>query len=407
MSTKAGCFTACLAAFTAMTLSVNAADRTWDGEGGDGIWGTAANWSADTTPTVADWAIISTNGVPPGKRIFLRGDQTIQALGFTGSACDTIIDGEGSNTLTLTTGAVSGGSGAVKGVIACDVILGASGSWAAPDSYLSTIFCYGNVSDGGNGYGVTFAGSQNRAIVVGGHWDIGGSMTLNCRAIRIGGVYTNADESIRYGGSVTNATGVYLDGRLNDSDNETTLTIENTDAANSDRIQGNTAIGSLRSGGRIVFNGNASTPVQERVQTLDMQGGRLSITVTGKSAAVPTELIFGSVNRTSGSALALATNVAGRIIVENAVNTNGIWQPWCFFGSYYAKAEADGTIISTVNSDYLTPAPSGNDPTGLYRFTASDLTLDAPTAMWGLRWDSTSAQTINLGQNDLTIGQVP
>ncbi len=221
-----------------------AADRTWDGEAGDGLWDTAANWSADTVPGAADRAIITTAGVPADKRIRLRGDKTILQLAFTGTSCDTIIDGEGSNTLTLVNGTIGGtGSGAIKGVVACDVILGASGSVSGPDSYLSTVFCYGKVTDGGNGYGSTFVGSQNRSVVVGGEWDIGGPLAINCRTARIGGVYTNADGVAQYGGSVTNATGVYLDGRLSDSDNETLLTIENLYAADSDRIRGGHRVG--------------------------------------------------------------------------------------------------------------------------------------------------------------------
>jgi hypothetical protein len=335
----------------------------------------------------------------------LRGDRTVLSLAFTGTACDAIVDGEGSNTLTLTSGMVGGtGSGAVKSVIACDVVLGASSSWTGPDSYLSTVFCYGNVTDNGNGCSMTFAGTQNRSIVFGGRWDIGGPMILNCRTIRMGGVYTNADGVALYGGSITNSPGIYLDGRLNDSGNDTAFTIENTYAADSDRIRGGTALGSLRCGGGVTFFGNAADAVQERVASLDLQSGRLGITVTGRNVSVPTDLIFENVSRVSGTSLGIAASVGGRFIVEGATNTNGIWQPWCFMNGYYAKVIANASITNTVDADYLTAAASANDPNRIYRFNAADLTLEEDTSMWGLRWDRSTAQTLNLGGYDLTIG---
>jgi len=400
---KRGMLMAALVSGTAAVLV--AADRTWDGEGGDGLWDTAANWSGDTVPGAADRAIITTAGVPADKRIRLRGDKTILQLAFSGAACDTIVDGEGSNTLTLVNGTIGGtGSGAVKGVVACDVILGASGSVSGPDSFLSTIFCYGKVTDGGNGYGSTFVGTQNRSVVIGGAWDIGGPLTINCRTARIGGVYTNADDVALYGGSVTNATGVYLDGRLSDSDNETTLTIENLYQADSDRIRGATALGSLRSGGRVILNGHATDGVYERIAKLDMQAGRLSLTAAGKTATVATDLIIESVERASGSALAIGASAGGRVIVEGATNTNGMWKPWCFINGYYSKVDSSNALIATVNADYLAADATGSDPSKLYRFSTDELTLAEPSSMWGLRVDGTMAQTLDLGVYDLTIG---
>lgn len=108
--------------------------------------------------------------------------------------------------------------------------------------------------------------------------------------------------------------------------------------------------------------------------------------------------------RASGTALGIATNVGGRVIVEGAVNTNGLWQPWCFFNNYYSKVGPSNVLSSTFNADYAAPAATGNDPTKLYRFTASSLALGESSSLWGLKWDSSSAQTLDLGPYDLTIG---
>ncbi|MDP9468964.1 MAG: autotransporter adhesin family protein, partial [Chloroflexota bacterium] len=47
-----GC--AVLAASLASAPNVQGATRTWDGGGGDGLWSTAANWTADTVPIAGD-----------------------------------------------------------------------------------------------------------------------------------------------------------------------------------------------------------------------------------------------------------------------------------------------------------------------------------------------------------------
>lgn len=389
---------------------VSAVDRTWDGEGGDGLWGTAANWSGDTVPGSADRAIITTNGFDTAvRRIYLsEATNTINELRFAGADNNVIVDGQGVNCLRINNGSISGPGypgPAVKSVLGCDVILGASGTWTPADNWTSTIYAYGKVSDGGNGYSVTFGGTQNANIVIGGAWDIGGSINIMHNSTRIGGVYTNALEEAFYGGSVTNAVGVYLDGRMGSTDqSETALTLENLYQPDSDRIRGAVKLGTKRTGGALIFNGNAADAVAERVSTLDLQSGRLSLTVAGRTASVATDLIFDTVQRASGTALQVTTNTGGRLIVEGATNTNGTWQPWCFFGPNYSKVGPANTLSSSFTADYLTPAATGSDPTKLYRLTAASLALEEDSSMWGLKWDSGSAQTLDLGPYDLTIG---
>ena len=203
-------------------------------------------------------------------------------------ADNVIIDGEETYALTIKNGVISGpgwGTPKISSALSCDVILGASGSWTLPENWQSVLSLYGRVTDEGNGYSVSLGGNQNMYYVIGGPWEIGGSINLQAAGARIGGVYSNAAAAVFYGGSVTGAVGVYLDGRMNSNDqSDTMLTIENQYQADSDRIRGATRLGTKRTGGGIVFNGNATSPVAERVSALDLQSGRLGLTVTGITA---------------------------------------------------------------------------------------------------------------------------
>ncbi len=154
----------------------------------------------------------------------------------------------------------------------------------------------------------------------------------------------------------------------------------------------------------MTFSGHASEGVYERIAKLDLQGGRLGLTAAGKTATVATDLILESVERASGTALGIGASAGGRVIVEGATLTNGIWKPWCFINGYYSKVDSSNALVATVNADYLTAGATGSDPTRLYRFSTAELTLAEPSSMWGLRVDGAMEQTLALGAHDLTIG---
>ncbi|MGE4490171.1 MAG: hypothetical protein AB7E95_11580, partial [Kiritimatiellales bacterium] len=48
-----------LAVLVVNGLVVQAATITWDGEGGDDNWSTAANWSTDTVPSASDGVVFA------------------------------------------------------------------------------------------------------------------------------------------------------------------------------------------------------------------------------------------------------------------------------------------------------------------------------------------------------------
>lgn len=73
----------------AMPFMGNSSVIQWDGEGADGLWNTAANWSGDIIPTVADDVILNnvfvsgtyTVNLPPGTDSVLIRSLTITAAG--------------------------------------------------------------------------------------------------------------------------------------------------------------------------------------------------------------------------------------------------------------------------------------------------------------------------------------
>lgn len=70
--------------------SLNAAIITWDGGGGDGKWGTAANWNTDSVPGVADIAVLGVGA----SSVSVATSAAVGTVNFGAAAT-------GTNTLTL------------------------------------------------------------------------------------------------------------------------------------------------------------------------------------------------------------------------------------------------------------------------------------------------------------------
>ena len=312
-----------------------------------------------------------------------------------------MVEGLG-QTLTIRSGKISGdGNGTQTGGLACNVVIGGSSTWAPLTTFGSRLKAFGNVSDQGGGHSVTFVGDSNGGTVIGGNWDIGGSLIPQCYTVVIGATYTDSSSVTTYGGKILSAAGIALDCRMGYSDNhDTYFVLDNTAAADSDRIGGGIPVRTVRNGGSLELKGNASTPVAESISLLDLQSGQLK---TLRANGASTDLIIESVQRVSGTSLLFSDANGGRTRITGATNTNGIWKPWAFNGSNYVKVGADDTILACATGDYLALASAGNDPTKLYK-TASNIALTDDTGVWGLRLYATTAQTLDLGAHDLTLG---
>lgn len=91
-------------ALACFPTAAGAATRTWDGGGGDGVWGTAANWSGDVAPATGDDVVISVAGSVVVE--FKSGTARIRSLQCSGG-------------LTLSGGTLSfsGGASSVNGAL--------------------------------------------------------------------------------------------------------------------------------------------------------------------------------------------------------------------------------------------------------------------------------------------------
>lgn len=78
------------------------ADFTWDGGGGDGLWSTPTNWTADAAfPGLSDRAIFNSPQFGPPTPINLGGSQSVNHLIFNGNATSYTIGVAGTDTLTF------------------------------------------------------------------------------------------------------------------------------------------------------------------------------------------------------------------------------------------------------------------------------------------------------------------
>jgi hypothetical protein len=82
----------CLTVVLVLAGSATAVTRNWDGDGSDGQWTTAANWSDDTKPTGSDDANI--DGSTTAYTVTLSGTEVVDAVGV-----------QNASTLTVATGA--------------------------------------------------------------------------------------------------------------------------------------------------------------------------------------------------------------------------------------------------------------------------------------------------------------
>ena len=362
--------------FSLLALATSAwgVTRTWDGGGGDNAWGTAANWSNDTVPATNDQARLVPLTVP----IQLVSNQIVGDVQFSGTPNATMVEGLG-QTLTIRSGKISGdGNGTQTGGLACNVVIGGSSTWAPLTTFGLRLKAFGNVSDQGGGHSVTFVGDSNGGTVIGGTWNIGGSLIAQCYTVVVGASYTDSSSVTTYGGKILSAAGIALDCRMGYSDNhDTYFVLDNTAAADSDRIGGGIPVRTVRNGGSLELKGNASTPVAESISLLDLQSGQLK---TLRANGASTDLIIESVQRVSGTSLLFSDANGGRTRITGATNTNGIWKPWAFNGSNYVKVGADDTILACATGDYLALASAGNDPTKLYK-TASNIALTDDTGV--------------------------
>jgi len=181
------------------------AGTTWDGGGGgDLAWETAANWDGDELPAfdgtddivfdlmaaLDDVTVV--NGAKSINSLTLNGDQAMSIIG---------------DAITLQSGNVSR-TGAANDVMVSNAIeLGAPGTWNMSTSGGSTTTFNGPISDGGNGYGMTF--NDSRALALNGVVSVGGNLIVD-GATKYMSVALGGDNSARTGDTIVNEGGLYV-----------------------------------------------------------------------------------------------------------------------------------------------------------------------------------------------------
>ncbi|NLB70317.1 MAG: hypothetical protein GX804_11680 [Lentisphaerae bacterium] len=385
-----------------MMAFANAATITWQNNTEDGLWGTPENWSGGLVPTEVDTAVLPYIEDSDG-RVTLDSDFEVSSFQLQGLG--TILDGLNTYKLILKGRGMVGGNVKTEGTVLADLLLMNDGELTSPSNWDSRIDVFGDVTDNGDGYNITFGGSHNNKTSIGGLIDVGGELYVQSLDVKLGDRFVDEDETVYEGGAITNAAGVYMDCRFAYADQHNSqFIIDNSVVADNDRIRGDVKLGTVRNGGRFTLKGNSETNVVERVKAFDIRSGVMVLDIAGENAANKTDLVFEGYERANGTSATLTYSKSGRLIIENAQNHNGIWVPWMLHGGHYVKVDDSGAIVQTVNADYETPASTGNDASEIYRFADTDLELTENTEVYGLLWDRSSAQTLNLGENDLTIG---
>lgn len=180
---------------------------SWDGEGADGLWNTASNWSGDAVPTSADDVTIDVSGgvtVTIGTSVSAVAQSlTIGDAGGTGSDNTLIINSTLGSPLTITTALTVYDDGALvfnasNGDISAGSTSFSSGSSVEYQQRLIPVDTYGNLSING-ATGVSGSGT----VTVNANLTKSGGAFTSSEAFTVSGTYTGTAGDATYNGGLT------------------------------------------------------------------------------------------------------------------------------------------------------------------------------------------------------------
>ena len=258
-------------------------DRTWDGEGADGAWDTATNWSADTVPASGDDIEINAAAVTHSTGTGASDTSTINSLSLTGSG----------GALTLSGGTLS------------------IGAQSRADSGTTFTLSGGTLAGTGplRAFGTTTltSGTIDGALTVAGSGSIGAGNTIN------------GSGTLGVSGSLTVNSGATLNAGLTNTGTTTVTaaTLAGTTANNAGTLHilpGTTSItGSFsNASGATVKLGNTS--------------GTTSLTVSNAFTNAGTIVLTDATSNTTTDTLTVSSGTltnTGTIQVENPSGGNG------------------------------------------------------------------------------------
>lgn len=187
-----------------------AATKTWNGGGGHSVsWTNASNWGGslpdfDNSDNTVDDIVFGT--ITNGSATTLDGDKTINSLAFsTGASINYSINGD---TLTIKSGTITRNTTAATSTqtVNSAIVLGNNATFTANGNHStdSRLYVDGPISDGGNGFNLTLAGT--RVLRLGGSSSCTGTVT----AAGAGTYYLNGGSAAT--SVVNNAATLYVNG---------------------------------------------------------------------------------------------------------------------------------------------------------------------------------------------------
>ena len=381
-----------------MASSLDAAEYTWDKGAGTFDWNDPVNWSSNTKPGTNDTASFTGTGIVSNDVVLLGANQTIGTFRINGSPSLTV-NGGGLYSLTLNNGRIQGNDSNPTGTHTFDapIVLGAAGSFQAQGGYGGTLTIKGAISDGGNGYGIVFVPNQNHLHTLTGNNTYSGDTVYGGRNLTISGT----DGAIRNSALVINMSVAQF----------STVTLDNTATANTDRLGDTKSVRLEINGGKLRLVGNASTAVTESVGTLRLLSGLGSLEVSRQGAAgATTELNFASLERSPGTGLRVMCNTTAdsynwytqpRIVLTGVADGLLPYAAQDYYDPSHIVVESG--LVKKFSAYTTLPMSGGSDAT-LHTVTNNfSLTDDVDTKALLVRQTSTNNITLDLGDHDMRV----
>jgi hypothetical protein len=381
------------------STALSAVEYTWDKGAGTLDWNTPANWTSDTKPVAGDTATFAAAGLAAGDTVTLGADQAIGTLRINNAPSITV-GGGGTYGLALGNGRIQGAeaSGApTHHTVDAPIVLGTNGSFQAYGSYGASLVVKGAISDGGSGYGLGFVPSQNHLFTLQGNNTYSGDTTFGGRGLTVSG----ADGAIRNSALVLNLSVAQF----------STVTLENTAAANADRLGDAMPVRVELGGGKLRLVGHASTAIIENAGTLRLLSGLGQLDVSRQGAAgAAVELNFAGYERAAGTGLRVMCNTTSdaydwntfpRLVLTGVADgllpyaTQELYDP--------SHVVVESGLVKKFNAYTALPTAGGSATT--LHSAAANLSLagDADTLALLVRQTGANNITLDLGDHDLRV----
>ncbi len=292
--------------------SLVAATATWLGTapGANSTrWGRADNWSTSAVPTSADSVVFSNTGIY-GTAVDLRSNQAANDLTFNTTSSFNLVDGTGSNTLTLTSGNIttSAGNSGNQSLDFTSLAMTASGTLTFTANGTGTLGVTASIVNSSYTH-LTKTGTGT--LVLSGNNSYQGSTNINAGVLRV--TTATALGTADYNNTVASGAALELDGSF--TLNESGITL------NGSGIGGNGALRSVSGtnafNGQLTLNGSGATIGTDSGASFSLGGqinggaltkvGSGTLTLTGSTNSYASSIVVNAgtvvLNRSSGSNL--------------------------------------------------------------------------------------------------------